>query len=204
MDADIVKVTTEGFKFGTKALETGEKLGGFLGRVFGTAAEDVVGVIGGDWLRQVRIRNADKLAARTEEILKQRGIENKTEPMSPSVAIPLLEAAQDETREELCELWAKLLANGMDPERSGSIRRSIIAAVKQFEPLDAIVLEKLSDPSVQRSGGTRQRAVSELNNTYKDEFHVSFQNLQNLQCFMRDSSNMLTPFGREIIRACSK
>ncbi|MHC4138973.1 MAG: hypothetical protein ACYSR1_03820, partial [Planctomycetota bacterium] len=65
MEEDIIKATTEGLKFGTKALETGEKLAGFLPRVFGTVPEDVAGVVGGDWLRQVRIRNADRLARKT-------------------------------------------------------------------------------------------------------------------------------------------
>ncbi len=77
MEEDTIKAVTEALKFGTKALDIGENLGKFLSRVFGTLPNDVVGVIGGDWLRHFRILNADRLATKTEEILKQRGIEKK-------------------------------------------------------------------------------------------------------------------------------
>ncbi len=214
MEEDTIKVTTEALKFGTKTLETGEKLGGFLSRVFGTLPEDVVGVVGGDWLRHVRIRNADRLAARTEEILKQRGIENKTEPMSPSVALPLLEAAQDETRDELCELWSRMLANGMDPERSSVIRRSIIDVVKAFEPLDALILQKANE---QFHNGTRTIHVNnypESIGVSMDEFELSIQNLEKLDCISHVTRTHqdgillgmeinFTNLGREVLRACS-
>ncbi len=42
------------------------ELGGFLGKVFGTLPQDTVGVLGGDWLHHIRVRNAKKLQKRTE------------------------------------------------------------------------------------------------------------------------------------------
>lgn len=82
MEKEEVRALQEVAKFGTKALESGDKLGGFLSKVFGTVPSDVVGVVGGDWLHHIRIRNAAKLAQRTEEILRDRGIWEQTEPMS--------------------------------------------------------------------------------------------------------------------------
>ena len=142
MEEEAAKAAQEVSKFGTKAIESGEKLGSFLARVFGTLPEDVVGVVGGDWLHHIRIRNVVRLAQRTEEILKERGISDRTQPLSPSIAIPLLHAAQDETRDELRELWARMLANGMDPKKSGAVRQSVIATVRVLDPLDAVVLER--------------------------------------------------------------
>ena len=145
MEKEEAKAIQEVAKFGTKALESGDKLGGFLSKVFGTVPSDVVGVVGGDWLHHIRIRNVAKLAQRTEEILRNRGILEQTEPMSPSVALPLLHAAQDETREQLREMWARMLANGMDSSRSASVRQSIIATVKGLDPLDAVILQMAFD-----------------------------------------------------------
>ena len=49
------------------------------------------------------------------EILQRRNVQ-KPEPVSPSLAIPLISAAYDETRPELQQIWAELLAAAMDPK----------------------------------------------------------------------------------------
>ena len=48
-----------------------------------------------------------------------------------------------ESRDELLEWWARLLANAQDPERADGVRVSIVKAVKDFDPIDAVVLEGL-------------------------------------------------------------
>jgi len=110
------------------AMELVEKAGAYIGWVLGTAPADLAGVLGGDWLAQVRIRSLARYKERTEEILKARGVTDAT-PVSPSLTVPLLRAAADETRGELQELWARLLAAAMDAKRSNSVRRSFINTV---------------------------------------------------------------------------
>ena len=39
-------------------------------------------------------------------------------------------------------MWAELLANAMDPNRDFSLQHVFIDALKQFEPLDAIVFKQ--------------------------------------------------------------
>jgi hypothetical protein len=75
-----------------------EKAGAYIGWVLGTVPADPAGVLGGDWLGQIRIRNLARYKERTEEILVARGVTDAT-PVSPSLAVPLLRAAADETRE---------------------------------------------------------------------------------------------------------
>jgi hypothetical protein len=192
----------------TKGLDSADKLGGFLSRVFGTVPEDVVGVLGGDWLHHVRLRNAASLLERTHEILRDRGIDAKTQSMSPSVGLPLLQAAQDETRDELKELWARLLANGMDPTRTKQVRLSIITAVKQFDPLDAVVLTRIAE-----SPSNLDRMIAAVGAPV-DEILVSFLNLFKIGCIVGLDPVIPTksiagqvvdasPLGREILRACS-
>lgn len=55
--------------------------------------------------------------------------------------------AQEESREELAELWARLLANAMDPNMN-SVRQSFIDAVKRMDPLDAVVLRYIYERKI--------------------------------------------------------
>jgi hypothetical protein len=215
MENEEAKALQEVAKFGTRALESSDKLAAFLSKIFGTVPSDVVGVVGGDWLHHIRIRNAAKLAQRTEEILRDRGILEQTEPMSPSLALPLLHAAQDETREELSEMWARMLSNGMDPSRSASIRQSIILTVKSFDPLDAVILQMVFD----RCHGEKTSVEFNLTDLLKelgvssDELELSLSNLLKLGCGSSGRgikqyktvilNFQISPLGREVIRACS-
>jgi hypothetical protein len=48
--------------------------------------------------------------------LAEQGIEEPAPP-NPNVALPILAAAADETNDELQDLWARLLAAAMNPNR---------------------------------------------------------------------------------------
>src|ERR1700731_992583 len=63
------------------------------------------------------------------------------------MAVALVEGAQKEGREELMELWARLLANAMDPNLN-SVRQSFIEAVKNMDPVDAIVLRYIHERNI--------------------------------------------------------
>ena len=104
MEDELIKAVPEALKAGNKMLDIGDKLGSFLSRMLGDVPENMVGFLGGDYLRHLRIRNVEKLSERTSKILKDRGIEEGTIPVSPNIALPLLNEAKDESREELAEL----------------------------------------------------------------------------------------------------
>jgi hypothetical protein len=78
--------------------------------VLGTLPHNLIGLID-DWMLHVRVRRWFELQG-TDRTLRARGIENR-EQVSPSGAIPLIEAAINEDRAVLKELWAKLLANAL-------------------------------------------------------------------------------------------
>lgn len=208
------KAIQEVAKFGSKALDSGEKLGGFLSRVFGTLPADVIGVVGGDWLHHVRIRNAAQLTYRTEQILQERGILEDTRPMSPSVAIPLLRAAQDETRTKLAEMWARMLANGMDPGRTHLVRQTIIDTMSRLDPTDAVILQKAFEkaPEIGKMVVFEDLQTELMVST--DELIISTDNLVRLGCISGTSGYQvdgiskingvtLTALGREVVRACN-
>ena len=135
------KAVEETAKAAGKALDIVHDMGGYLNRVFGDVPGDLVGVVGGAWLHEVAIRLRDKLRGRTEQILHDRNVQEVIEP-SPNIAVALISGAQKESSEELAELWARLLANAMDP-RLNNVRQSFIDAVSKMDPTDALVLENI-------------------------------------------------------------
>lgn len=99
-----------------------------------------------DWIGPERLDNLRNILNRYSEKLKRR----KVNPIRPplSVLLPLLEAAQDESREELREIWAALLAAAADPARSHLFRRDFIDVAKRLEPVDALVLSAMSEGNI--------------------------------------------------------
>jgi Abortive infection alpha len=131
-------------EFGTTVVAEGGQLARYMGRVLGTAPEDAVGLVLGTPLHFVRTVIARTLDQLVSKIFERRGVTD-TQPVSPSLAIPLLRAAYDESRPELQQLWAELTAAAMDPKRSGRVRLSFIDTLKRFDPLDALLLKGCHD-----------------------------------------------------------
>jgi hypothetical protein len=112
------------------------------GRAIGPAIGNIYGLLIGDTVAAARNRRLDKTARKTKKILHDRDVREQQE-LPEDIAIPLLEAAQGEPREELQDLWARLLANAMDPSRSRNVRPEFIRLVQKLEPIDARMLEFL-------------------------------------------------------------
>jgi hypothetical protein len=100
--------------------------------------------------------------------------------VSPSLAIPLLRAAYDETRPQLQELWAHLIAAAMDPQRANRVRRSFIDTVQRLDPLDALVLKRLGEMPDNVSFVANLKPTQF--NVSPDEWEISTSNLYDLRC----------------------
>ncbi len=166
-------------------------------------AENLLGLAGGDWISEKRARNRAKLKAKTEEILKQRGVEQPEDP-PPSVIVPLLTNAQEEDRDELVDLWARLLAAAMDPSRKRHYRREFVDIVRKMEPLDAAILPLLNDNTAMTP--TRREVVASRLQVSSDEVLLAFRNLEQLDLvspYMSPASQKVhpvtKPLGRELL-----
>lgn len=190
--------------FGTTVVREGADLARYVGRVLGTAPEDAVGLVLGDPLRFVRTVIAAQYDRWLDNIFARRGVKD-TQPVSPSLAIPLLTAAYDESRAELQELWSGLMAAAMDPARSGRVRLSFIDALKKFDPLDALVLrERDRIPGELKPSAVE--CLAQRMDIAQSEIDLSVGNLENLKCAFRAPAVrlqfFLTPYGNALLRAC--
>jgi hypothetical protein len=204
--AKAVKALAE---FGTTVVEEGGQLTRYLGRVLGTVPHDTVGLVLGDPLRFVRTGLAGVYDHLLSMILQRRNVEN-AQPVSPSLAIPLLRAAYDESRPELQKLWSELIAAAVDPSRSGRVRLSFIDTLKRFDPLDALVL-KVRHERPESLSPSALEFITEVLKQPRDEVFLSVQNLELLRCVDLQHSHdgrsepnfNITPYGRALIRVCS-
>jgi hypothetical protein len=142
------------------------------------------------WLRRFRSRQ------------KARNVD-ASQPASLSVALPILIAAADESRDELQDIWARLLAAAADPSRAGSFRLAFIETVKKMDPMDAAFLSNLQKRGGSADGTGRNSMAAELRVT-RDAIDVSWANLQKLELLTPDTHTVVvSPFGREFLRVVS-
>lgn len=164
---------------------------------------DVYGLIIGDHVSAARHRRLDDMMRKTKRILKDRDLAETAE-VAEQIAIPLLEASQREPRDEMQELWARLLANAMDPSRQSDVRPEFVDALRAFHPIDAVVLEATN--KTKNSTTSSEKISSELN-FRQSSVAVSMSNLTLLQCLKELTSQhgtyfQITPFGSELLLAC--
>lgn len=167
------------------------------GRAIGPAVADIYGVMIGDRVRAARVRNLDAINEKRRKKLESRGV---SEPLQPpeEIAIPILEAAQGETREELQDIWASLLANAMDPTRAANVRPEFIETVRKMQPIDA---ELLLRTKFLHSGSWLQ--PDNIPEYRKSAVKVSLGRLVELKCISLSSTDRFraTDYGLELMFA---
>ncbi len=150
----VAKAVEETTKTGRAVVEAGSDIARFVGKALGTVPQDAVGLLGGDYLHELRIRNLDKISRKTEEILRKRGVE-EPEPIGPKALLPALEAASEETDETLQDMWAELLANAMDPNKDTTLQRIFIKTLSQMEPSDVLVFRMMKEKARNEALGSQ-------------------------------------------------
>lgn len=194
--------------FGTTVVTETGNLARYVGRILGTAPEDAVGLVLGDPLHYVRAAIAGALDRKIQSKLERRRL-TETRPVSPSVAIPLIRAAYDEGREELQELWASLIVAAMDPARVQQVRLSFIETLRNFDPLDAFVLQKRHAASQARLFPSVAAFIAGQHGLSEDEVMLSAENLKRLNCVWLSNPHTtpqdfhVTRYGVALLRAVS-
>ncbi len=110
-------------------------------------------------------------------------------------------AAADESREEIQDLWARLLAAAADPARSRSFRNAFIETIKKMVPLDAAVFQA-AHAAGGRVGDDRRNSIAAELHIPRDPIDVSISNLENLGLMTATNPvvSVISAFGREFLR----
>jgi Abortive infection alpha len=197
-DSNLIPISDEQAKAVQEALKTLQGLGGFLKATFGTVPQDVVGLLGGDYLRVRRAENLFRTMEKAKKRLEDGHVKQPDAP--PSLALPIMIAAADETRDGLQNVWAALLAAAADPDKNRSFRLKFIEVAKNMDPIDALILEQLRTAT--RISGDDHGAVAMQMHITLDEIEVSIDNLRAQGLIQTDvlGSATATPLGREFLR----
>jgi hypothetical protein len=212
---NLIPISDDQAKLGQEILKTLRGFGSFLEKALGSTPEDLIAYLGGDWLRVRRAENLMMLFEKAKQRLADRNVKTPI-PASLSVALPILQGAADEDREALTDLWARLLANAMDPSMN-SVRYAFIDAVKRMDPVDAVVLRyiyqtKISEVALGRtdteSGTVGFTNIASAINRQPEEVELSLRHLQELLFFDQaplagyNRGWSVNVKGREFLRAC--
>jgi DNA-binding MarR family transcriptional regulator len=158
-------------------------------------------ISGGDWLRVRRAENLRMILHRAKERLEARGVEARISP-SLTVALPLFRGGADESRDQLQDLWARLLAAAMDPSKTDYVRVRSFEALEKLDPPDARVLACLPSQGGGINHGQQNEMAGELGLS-RDEVDVSVGNLLRVELASDPHGAFvtLTALGREFLRA---
>src|ERR1700722_2214479 len=125
---ETAKAAQEIARVADNAIDAARDTAAFLNRVLGNPIADAIGITIADPLRVVRTLSLDWYARRVDEILARRSAKD-ARGMPPRLALEILDAAQDETRDEMRELWARLIANAIDGNTRSTVRIEFAAIV---------------------------------------------------------------------------
>jgi hypothetical protein len=179
-DDSLIPISDEQAKLGQDVVKAISGLGGWFADTLGDSPKDLIGLLFGDKVKAKRIERIAVLWQKTRERLQDRSID--PEPPSLKYAIPILEAAADEENEELQDLWSRLLAAAMDPNRLDAMRQSFIATVKRMDPIDVLVFKAVCDNGAEQFLSGAPEAIASKLKCSTDDVRVSLEHLGELSC----------------------
>lgn len=140
--SEAAKAVQEVAKTTGKAIDAGQKFGGFISRYVAGPIEQGMGIFE-DKLKYMRWERQVRLMLRAEQLLQEAGLTRPTRAIPLKLAVPLLEAASLEDNDFLQDLWARLLVNAANGASHVNLQRAYIAVLEQITPLEAVILQKI-------------------------------------------------------------
>ncbi len=136
--ADAVK---EVAKTTGQAIKTVDRLGRFFATVMGESIDATCGMLA-DTLKYKRWERQIMLVEKAERLINDKGLSNRSIPISPKLALPVFQNASLEDDDLLHDLYAKLLVTAIDPEVQ-TRRTAFAEIIRQLEPIDVNILQAM-------------------------------------------------------------
>jgi Abortive infection alpha len=202
-DDSLIPISDEQAKLGQDLVKAVRDASGYFTDILGDLPKDLIGLLVGDRVKAKRIEKIEKLWQKTRERMRDGGIADP-EPPSLKYAIPILQAVADEENEDLQDLWSRLLAAAMDPNRRDAMRQSFIRVVKQMDPIDALVLKAIRDQGGVNWEPAARDVIASMLKCSSDEVTVSFEHLAELDCIsLSVREPYMKPFGTVLMNVVS-
>jgi|GEM_PF-5624318 len=139
------------------------------------SSSDLVGLIGGDWIKEWRWNNLVKIAERVRRKCDQKGLNPKQ--VSPKFLSQFFESSSLEENETLQEMWANLLINRSIDSKTNSYYISIL---QNLEPTEAELINMLfgqSDNSHETSFDFDKVLTASQGSVTREQLAVMIQKL---------------------------
>jgi Abortive infection alpha len=175
-------------------LDLVRRAGTFLGGVFGPASQEL-GQMFSDQMKFWRFKNAVRILEKAQSIANERGLKpEQIRAMGFGEGVLLLEAASMEEHETVQDLWARLMANAVDPKSSIRVEKIYIDVLKSLSSREVVFLELLERIEQERGAGLTINTVQEFRTKMSfvaegkwrrfptEERAMSIQNLMRLRC----------------------
>jgi hypothetical protein len=229
---EIAKAVQSVAKFGDKALETSQKVGGFFARVFKEPIQELSSMIT-DKLRFVRWQRLVLMADEVNKILEYRGVTG-TRSVPPKLALPIFEESSLEHDPSLQDLWNHLLANAMDPQFNGELRYGFVDMIKNISGIEAKIMNNFYE-ILKREGHAadlskitdyhlKKEQIMQMVGIDETTYQVNIFNLMRMQCigpailtgdgirfgeepitiYKGSNAVVLTPLGVKFVEACMR
>jgi hypothetical protein len=125
-----------------KAIDASRETGKFMAKFIKGPLEQAMGIFE-DKLKYMRWERQISFIDKTNEILKERGLSEPTQPVAMKIFIPLVHAATLEEDDLLQEIWANLLVNAGDKDSGVEIRRNFITILQDLSFIEVQILKKI-------------------------------------------------------------
>lgn len=110
------------------------------------SSSDLVGLLGGDWIKEWRWKNLVKIAERVRKKSEELGI--KPAQIAPKFLSQFFEVASLEEDETIQDMWANLLLNRSADSSTNSY---YITILKNLDPIEAELIKMLYEQSGESS-----------------------------------------------------